>query len=104
MLYSISRLLPADRPQFKNATVIIYDMQAKGKAMDFDELVDGLDDLMEKSNRLNELKSSRPEFANVLGVVEKVFPVLGSAKVVSLLAKYIGLTTDDMISLRNLKP
>ena len=76
-------------------------MDAIGKAMSLENLVEGLLELQRKSDEVDRLTSHHPELSgDILQVVNRMFLTLGTAKVVSLLAKYLELTMDDLASLQ----
>ena len=67
--------------------------------MSLENLVEGLLELQRKSDEIDRLKSSDPKLSeDKLQVVNRIFPTLGTAKVVSLLAEYLELTMADFDS------
>lgn len=82
---------------------LFFNTDVKGKAMNLEELLKDLNELQEKSDALDQLKASNPALEDLFGIVDQVFPMLGAAKIMVSLAKYVELTPADLASLQVLK-
>ncbi len=72
--------------------------------MSLENLVEDLQELQRKFETIDGLKSSNPELLEgMLEIVNTVFPKLAAIKIVSLLAKSLELTMDDVTLFQNAK-